>query len=87
MPNRNEPPEATDVQSVRVIFQFYDPKSKNYKYRKGFSVSGKLPNMQTAYELMGKIVAAMKDLAVPGVADRLGRHAAGDPVDSSGVQE
>jgi hypothetical protein len=66
-----------------VIFQFYDPQTRNYKYRKGFSTSTKLPNMAAAYSLMGAVEAAVQKAGAEHVLDRVAGRAAGNSADSS----
>jgi hypothetical protein len=85
VPEQKPTTGATDVQRVRVIFQFYDPATRNYKYRKGFVVATKLPNLKAAYELMGEVTEKVQKAGAAYVVDRDAGRAAGDSADSSAL--
>lgn len=83
------PQEADDVpQSIRIVIQFYDPARQNYKYRKGYSVSAKLPSMRECEAVLAEVRRLVKKAEAQSVVDRarsdLARYSGDPSVDAGG---
>lgn len=74
-------PEEEVPHSVRVVFQVYDPKTQNYKYRPGCTTSAKLATLKDLDKAQAEVRRVVQGIEAANVIDRARRRATGDPVD------